>query len=222
MLKNRYHCTMKKLVLLTALCLLVIAAFGQNKVFYKVKTSPSNTLYIGLNNPISLADSSLMIKGMRLVLKFSNGQLVQRNNIYYILPLQEGKAILSVLQVKGKDTVELGQQVFVVKPAYMPVLGLSNTVLDSVISRAALMKEQHLRVLMPESDYDVRFALNNCKIRFPNGRIYPIPQGVMGYRIKMEVSRLKIGDKICFESTQILGFTGAEQSIDNACYTLVE
>jgi len=213
---------MKKLLSLITLCFLMASLFGQDKVFYKVKTSKSNTLYIGLNNPMGLVDSSLMLKGISLVLKTSNGKLALRNGINYIFPAKRGDAVLKVYQVKGRDTVLLGQQVFKVKPAYMPVLALAGNVLDSAISKAALMKEQHFRILMPESDYDVRFALTNCKIRFSNGRVYPVPQGVIGYRIKMEVSRLKPGEKICLENIQILEFNGAERTIENACYNLTE
>ena len=109
-----------------------------------------------------------------------------------------------------------------VKPVYMPVMALSGKVLDSVISKAEIMKEQHFRVMLPECDYAVRFALTDCKIKFSNGRSYNVPQGVIGWSIKKEVNRLKPGSKVCFENIRILEFTGKERTLDNACYTLIE
>lgn len=205
-----------------ALCFLVVTAHGQNTVFYKVKTSPSNTLYLGFNNPLELQDSTLIKNGKALTLKSSNGKVAMRNGVYYMFPARAGEAIVKVLQVKGKDTILIGQQVFPVKPVYMPVMALSGKVLDSVISKAEIMKEQHFKVLLPECDYAVRFALTSCKIKFSNGRSYDVPQGVIGLSIKKEVSHLKPGSKVCFENIRILEFTGKERTLDNACYILTE
>ncbi len=220
--KKHYDHIMKKLLSLTALCFLTVTIFGQNKVYYKVKTSPSNTLYMGFNNPIGLEDSSLLKSSYPVVLKSNNGKVVLRNGTYYMLPSHLGEATLKVSYAKGKDTVLVGEQTFAVKPVYMPVMALSGKVLDSVISKSEIMKEQHFKVQMPESDYNVRFALTSCKIKFSNGRSYDLQQGVIGLTIKKEVSRLKPGTKVCFEDIKILEFTGAERKLDNACYTLVE
>jgi len=207
---------------LITLCLFMVSLFGQNKNIYKVKTSPSNSLYMGFNNVIELTDSSLLKKGFMLILKTSNGRIALRSGVYYMLPVKLGEAVLKVLQAKGRDTIIVGEQVFTVKPVYMPVMALADRVLDSTISKSAIMKEQHFRVLMPECDYNVRFALTNCRVKFSNGRSYEAPQGVIRYNIKMEVTRLKPGAKVCFEDIKILEFTGVERKLDDACYTLVE
>lgn len=213
---------MKNIFLLSASLLVSLHLIAQQNVYYKVKTSPSNTLYQGFNNPIELADTTLWEKSKTFVLKINNGRVTERNNITYLLPSRTGEAILKILQPKGKDTILIGEQVFKVKPVYMPVLALADKVLDSTVSKAELMKEQHLRVLIPECDYAVRFALTNCKFKFPNGRTYVAPQGVIGYPIKMELSRLKPGSKLCFEEIRILEFTGNERKLDNACYVVTE
>lgn len=212
---------MSKPLLLLAFLLIGFSAFSQQP-FYKVKTSPSNTLYLEFNNPIELQDSLLRNSNKTLALKSSNGKIVLRNGMYFMLPAHTGEAILKVSEVKGKDTVLMGEQTFRVKPVYMPVIALSGHVLDSVISKGEIMKEQHFRVMIPECDYAVRFALTACKIKFPNGHSYDVPQGVIGLSIKKEVSHLKPGAKICFENIRILEFTGKERTLENACYTLME
>jgi len=211
---------MKKIFALSLL-FVPLLAFAQNKEFYKVKTSPSNTLYIGFNNPLRFADTTQIEKNS-FVLKTNNGIVTKRNDMTFMLPARTGEAVLKIYQPKGKDTILIGQQVFKVKPVYMPVMALSGKVLDSTISKTDIMKEQHFKVLLPECDYDVRFALTNCKIKFSNGRIYDAPQGVISYRIKMEIRRMKPGVKVCFEEIKILEFTGAERKLDDACYSLIE
>jgi len=213
---------MKNLISLIIATFLMFGVFAQNKEYYKVKTSPSNSIYIDFNNPIGLADSSLLKLSYPLVLKTTNGKVIARNGTYYMVPARLGEMVLKVSYAKGKDTVLIGQQVFKVKPVYMPVLALAGKVLDSTISKSELLKEQHFKVQMPECDYNVRFALTNCKIIFSNGRSYIASQGVIGFVIKKEISRLKPGTKVCFEDIKILEFTGAERKLDNACYTLVE
>jgi hypothetical protein len=213
---------MRKIVSLLALFFMVVTVHGQNTAFYKVITSPSNSLYLGFNNPLKLQDSTLLKYSNPLVLKTSNGRVAIRNGTYYMLPAATGEAVLRVFQVRGRDTVLIGQQTFPVKPVYMPVMALSGKVLDSVISKSEIMKAQHFRVLMPECDYAVRFALTNCKITFSNGRSYDVPQGVIGLSIKKEVNHLKPGTKVCFENIRILEFTGKERTLDDACFILVE
>ncbi len=213
---------MKKIQLLAAIFTFPLFLSAQNTIFYKVKTSPSNTLYIGFNNPIEIADSTQRDLEKTFILITSNGRVARRNNIYYMLPARTGEAVLKIFQAKGKDTILWGQQTFRVKPVYMPVLALSGKVLDSTISKLEIMKEQNFRVLLPECDYAVRFALTNCKVKFSNGRTYVAPQGVIGFNIKKELSHSKTGTKVCFEDIMILEFTGAERKLDDACYTLVE
>jgi hypothetical protein len=213
---------MKKILALSLSVIISLPFMAQQTFYYKVKTSPSNTLYQGFNNPIQLVDTTLWEKAKTFVLKMNNGMVTRRNNTTYLLPARTGEATLKILQPKGKDTVLIGEQVFKVKPVYMPVLALAGKVLDSTVSKAELMKEQHMRVLIPECDYQVRFALTNCKFRFPNGRTYAAPQGVIGYPIKMELSRLKPGSKLCFEEIRILEFSGNERKLENACYVVTE
>jgi hypothetical protein len=213
---------MKKILALSLSLIVSLHLIAQQKNYYKVKTSPSNTLYQGFNNPIQLVDTTLWEKSKTFVLKINNGMVTRRNNTTYLLPSKTGEAILKILQPKGKDTILVGEQIFKVKPVYMPVLALAGKVLDSTISKAELMKEQHLRVLIPECDYAVRFALTNCKFKFPNGRTYAAPQGVISYPIKMELSRLKPGSKLCFEEIRILEFSGKERNLENVCYVVTE
>ncbi|HEY4786005.1 MAG TPA: hypothetical protein VIH57_08145 [Bacteroidales bacterium] len=213
---------MRIILSITAATLFTLCLSAQNTGFYKVKTSPSNSLYIGFNNPIELTDSTQRDLEKTFILKSDNGLVARRNNVYYLLPARTGETVLKVFQAKGKDTVLWGQQTFKVKPVYMPVMALSGKVLDSTISKSEIMKEQHFRVMMPECDYAVRFALTNCKVRFSNGMVYNASQGVIGLNIKKELSHTKPGTKICFEEIKILEFTGAERKLDDACYVLTE
>jgi len=213
---------MKKILSLAAIVIFPSYLSAQNTSYYKVKTSPSNSLYIGFNNVIEFTDSIHKDLEKTFVLKTSNGRVATRNNTVYLLPKRKGETVLNIFVVKGKDTTLWGQQTFQAKPVYMPVMALSDKVLDSTISKSEIMKEQHLRILIPECDYAVKFALTNCKIKFSNGRSYNVPEGVIGFTIKKEVSRLKPGTKICFENIKILEFTGAERKLDDACYVLVE
>jgi GldM C-terminal domain. len=212
---------MSKPLLLLAFILIGLQAFSQ-QAFYKVKTSPSNTLYLEFNNPIELQDSILRNSNKTLALKSSNGKVVLRSGMYFMLPAHTGEAVLKIMEVKGKDSLLMGEQNFRVKPVYMPVMALSGHVLDSVISKGEIMKEQHFKVMIPECDYAVRFALTTCKIKFPNGHSYDVSQGVIGLSIKKEVSHLKPGARICFENIRILEFTGKERTLENTCYTLAE
>jgi hypothetical protein len=211
----------KKALFLFILFVISLNLSAQGR-FYKVQTSPTNTLYLGLNNPIQLIASTLINQGLKIALKTTNGVVATRNNLNYILPKREGEAILKVFQIKGKDTIPVGQQIFIVKPVYMPMVALNKQVLDSTISKSALMKEQHFRVLLPKCDYAVKFALTSCKLKFPNGRTYIAQQGVIGFNIKKEVRQLKAGTKLCFEDIQIIGFTGKETKLDGFCVTVTE
>ncbi len=84
----------------------------------------NNILYIGIENPISIAISNVSSKD--LIVKTDNGILKGENGIYQIKPGKGSELSVSVYALRGKDTVYVGHSDFRLKNIPAPTIYIGN------------------------------------------------------------------------------------------------
>lgn len=131
----------------------------------------SNTIYLGINNPIVIATSSSLNND--IIVTSNNGSITKENNQWIAKPAFLGEAILTVSSVLNKTTTELQKYTLKVKNLPNPVI----TIGGSKGGRMSAQKFMQVKQIDIEEGWEITgYVIYLTGAGFPN----PMYKQVMG------------------------------------------
>ena len=126
---------------------------SENELIAAVAPTKMNVLYIGVDNPMSIAVTGTEKENIKVII--NNGSIVMADNGYIVRVKQIGTALITV-KVGDKDVASYEFRVKTVPNPIAIIKGFHN---QSNITREQLIDAQGILILMQNFDFDISFKV---------------------------------------------------------------
>jgi hypothetical protein len=209
---------MKKHALIFALTLGGIFVFAQatekKAVFNVVKTnkviavSPTKmaVLYIGIDNPIEIAISDMLIKYITATV--DSGEIENQGEGKFIVKINKSISAtkINVFETFNGITTKVGERLFRVKRIPSPVVTIAG-IRNGIISKDVLLSSGVLIPVMENFDFDLFFKISAFTMTINTGGDL-LEENAVGNQLTpsmiSKIARLPKGSKIYFENIQAI------------------
>jgi gliding motility-associated protein GldM len=192
------------------------------KALTAVSLVKMNVLYIGVDNPVTIAVSGIDSKD--ILAEISNGTLSGQNGEYIARVKTTGvsKIFVYVVDKKGTKTL-VSEKNFRVKSVPDPVAMVGFTK-EGEISKEKLLKEGKLEVVLQNFDFDLHFSVISFTISIiKNG--FNISQSSSSEKFTAAqielINKVDIGSKIYFEDIRAIGPDGTTRTLSSIVFKIV-
>lgn len=153
----------KKLIIFLCWCAGFCNVSGQN---FAISANKSNIMYVGLDNPVSLAVENTSNK--EVVVKCSNGRIEKRYGEYYFKADKPGETEITLFKRENGHLKKIGRCYFRVKLIPHPTFKIG-----SGNSRAPIPEIRNQEYVRADMDnyfgYDVRFSIVSYTVNIMTG-----------------------------------------------------
>jgi gliding motility-associated protein GldM len=211
----------KFFVLIMALCYHV-HLFAQSEKTAVVSADLMNLLYIGIDNPVSIAVPG--IADSKVNVSISNGTLLRNNGKYIVKVDNTNDVVINVAAETAPGVLKsCGSYTFRVKRIPDPqacVAGHCGSKL--VISKAALLNKPELSIKM-DIPFELKFEIVSFTLTYQNeGNLYSETTLGSKFNQKMTdaINKMEDGRKIYFEDIKVKGPDGATRNLGSIAVKL--
>ena len=192
------------------------------RVVTAVAPTKMNVLYLGVDNPLSIAVSG--VADDKLTIETDNGEIIKDKLMYVARPKQVGIEHIHVYtEINGKK-LHMGEMEFRVKIIPEPVAEVAGKK-GGDISRVLLLSQMMIVADLENFDFDARFII--IKFTFSvnkNGQSVDIVSN--NNKITDEQKKLikeaKVGDKVVFSKINAVGPDGRPRSLNDIVFQITE
>ncbi len=210
-----------KPILLILLFLYSHIAFSQGVV---VAADKMNVLYIGLENPMSIAAENYSCKD--LVVEISQGTITRDEDnscSYAVKVTTPGRAIITVKNKRGKILEEV---IFRAKRAPYPVVKVAGKS-DGLINKNVFRVQKGLIVEFENMDIDIKLKIISFDVTFydynKNHFFSETNQSaVFNNRIKEMINNIEDGDVVWFDNIKVTGLGGTIIKLPSIAFKIVD
>jgi hypothetical protein len=212
---------MKKLMLLISIFSFYAIAFSQNVV---VTCDKNNVLYIGVDNPISVAAANYLSD--QIIVKADPGSIEVFNGRYSYRGTEPGSVRITVY--KKSNLKEIGSWSFRLRYIPDPVAKVSAWSNGNNNARAIILKSQNwIRADLEDFDYDAMFRVDSFTLNVFYRDSCVIKEVFnFGNKFNNEVSEtlktIKNGDIVMFKHIYVIGPDGRRRLISPLVLTITD
>lgn len=216
--------TKKTIVILFAI-LLSLQLYSQTEKLLVVSADKMNVLYIGIDNPVSIAVQG--ITGDKLKVSISNGTITGSNGKYIVKPGQDPISIIEVAEeIKSGEIKKIGCDTFRVKRIPSPVACIGKYCHDNIyITKDELLKNSEVSVLL-NLPFEFKFEVISFSFTYimenKDVAIIKISDNKFSQEIITAINNLKEGSKVYLENIKAKGPYGAVRPLSSISIKLVE
>jgi len=192
----------------------VISLYGQNSNNHLLVVSADkmNVMYIGLDNPISLAIAG--VESNKIDVSVSEGKVSGSNGKYIVKNLQApgGMQIKVFMKSDSLKTNPIDSMKFRVKRIPYPNVGIIGMTF-SCIKKFNILNSPGIYVKLDNFDYDVHFDVVHCDMEYKGfwglKKFTNPSNGLFTDEMKNFLKKLKAGSKVYFTNVQAIGPDGS-------------
>jgi gliding motility-associated protein GldM len=202
--------------------LMCIQVFAQTENTAVVAADKMNVLYIGIDNPISIAVPGITNDKLRVTI--TNGTLVNNEGKYIVKVDNVNDVVIHVaVEVKPGEIKMMGSTTFRVKRIPDPVACVSgNCINNSTLSKTELLKNPVLSVFI-QLPFEFKFEIESFTFTYNTDKSL-ISEWTSGnlFNQKMidAVSKLEKGNKIFIEDIKAKGPDGTTRMLNAIAFVL--
>jgi gliding motility-associated protein GldM len=216
--------TLSKLIILIVAILLQIQLFAQTENIAVVAADKMNVLYIGIDNPISIAVPG--IESEKLQVSIVNGSLTGSKGKYVVKVNNVNDVTINVAaEIKPAEIKYMGSTTFRVKRIPDPIPCLNgNCTPNASISKAELLKNTVVSVFM-QLPFEMKFEIESFTLTYntDNSIVSEWTSGnLFSQKMIDAVSKIEKGNKIYLEDIKAKGPDGASRKLNSIWFVLTD
>ena len=195
-------------ILLIYVAATVLTAKAQHASPFVVEQAALNILYLGIDNPISVAADKYRTN--ELLLSAENAKLKQwGNGEYYISPLkQEAVKLRCRVITDAGDTVDLGSKVFRTRMIPDPIVLVAGKQ-GGLIKRNILFAQSGIQTVLKDFPYEVRFWLLSFAIKVSGSdRVYRANSPRFTHKMKAATKEVRKSEAVRIFDIKVKGPDG--------------
>jgi gliding motility-associated protein GldM len=211
--------TRKIELIVTSLILVFLVACNCEKkrdsknIVVAVDPIKMNVLYAGVDNPLSVVVSGYEVEDINIIIPEDQGKVNKTEPGYFIVhPIEPGSLTITV---KAKEKT-VHEKVFRVKTIPEPFAAVAKKS-GGLINKNELLKANKVDALLPDFDFDVKFAVTQFTISKFKDENYYVSEVSESNKITDQQKELirssPIGTKITFENIEAIGPDGSKKML---------
>ena len=216
---------MKKLIIssLLACATLIINAQADENPVISVSLEKLNILYIGIDNPVSIAVSGISKNDIKA--NINNGQISGKDGKYIVNPKNEGKAVISIFKNNNSNEPEkIGSfeyRVYSIPYPEAQVGGLKN----GIIRKSELIKQDSISIYLKDFLFDLHFKITEFEVStIHEGRLKEMISNGNKFTEEQKVvfNNVILNQKVFIKKIQCIDTSGKIYQLNNIVLTVYE
>jgi gliding motility-associated protein GldM len=182
-----------------------------------------NVLYVGLDNPISVAVGGVEPSKVKVSIADTSVKLIEQGNGRYLvqIPMRKSNEVTASVVVKLNDRlVPMGSKKFKIRNLPKPSFRAGNISFNGLVSLSALKIQSTANAVLEEFVFEgVKFTIKSytfTSIDSSGNKKEVVSNSASLLPIKEILNSLKAGDSIFFNNIHAIGPGGNEIVLDNA------